>query len=232
MIDVWRAAALHIDFLAPDIYLENFRDICREYTQSGNPLMIPEAQSDERAASYVFYAVAEHDAICFSPFGIDSIVEPHPLTASYKLLSEMIPVITKYHGTGRMIGFADDPSYSPGFNVSMGGPIRGFEHKLGSCRLRVRFNKPLEKGEVPAAGLVIATSDDEYIVAGTGFTLSFAPKPGKESNVEILTLDEGRFERGKWIPSRRLNGDESQAGRIVYMSDELGVRIVKVYNYT
>jgi hypothetical protein len=231
MIDVWRAAAPNIDFLAPDIYVENFREVCCEYTQSGNPLMIPEARSDEKAAANVFYAIGQHDAMCFAPFGIDSIVEPHPLTASYRLLSGMTSVITKYHGTGLMIGFVDDSSYGPSFNLSTGGVMRGFEHILGSYRLQVRFNKPLEAGKVPAAGLIIATEDDEYIVAGAGFTLSFAPKPGEESIVEILTLDEGRFENGKWVPIRRLNGDESQAGRIVYMGDELGVCKAKVYSY-
>jgi len=231
MMDVWRVAAPNIDFLAPDIYLEDFRGVCCEYVHSGNPLMIPEARRDEQAAANVFYAVAQYDAMCFAPFGIDSIVEPHPLTASYRLLSEMMPVITKYHGTGRMIGFADGSSYSPGFNISMGGVMRGFEQKLGSYRLQVLFNKPLEKGKVPTAGLIIATEDDEYIIAGAGFTLSFAPKPVEDSNVEILTLDEGRFENGKWIPCRRLNGDESQAGRIVYMGNELGVYMAKVYSY-
>jgi hypothetical protein len=231
MMDVWRAGATNIDFLAPDIYLEDFRGVCCEYTRSGNPLMIPEARGDEQAAANVFYAVAMHDALCFSPFAVDSIVEPHPLTASYRLLSELLPVITEHHGTGRMIGFADDPSYGPRYNVFTGGMTRGFDSELGGYWLRVRFNRPIETGKAPAAGLIIASEDDEYIVAGAGFTLSFAPKPGEEANVEILTLDEGKFEKGRWIPSRRLNGDESQGGKLVYMGDELGVRRAKVYSY-
>jgi hypothetical protein len=108
---------------------------------------------------------------------------------------------------------------------------RGFDRELGSYLLRVRFNRPIETGKVPAAGLIIALEGDEYIVAGAGFTLSFAPKHGEEANVEILTLDEGRFEKGRWIPSCRLNGDESQGGKLVYMGDELGVRRAKVYSY-
>ena len=57
-------------------------------------------------------------------------------------------------------------------------------------------------------------------------------KPGEEVNIEILTLDEGRFEKGRWIPSRRLNGDESQGGKLVYMGDELCVRKTKIYSYS
>ncbi len=231
VMDVWRVAAPNIDFLAPDIYLEDFRGVCCEFTHLGNPLMVPEARGDEQAAGNVFYAVAQHDAMCFAPFAIDSIAEPHPLTASYRLLSGMMPVITKYHGTGRMIGFTDDSLKSPGFSAYTSRDVRGFDCKLGGYQLHVRFIRLFEKGKVPASGLIIAAKDDEYIVAGAGFTLSFAPKPGEEVNVEILTLDEGRFENGKWIPSRRLNGDESQGGKLVYMGDELGACKAKVYSY-
>ncbi len=231
MMDVWRAAAPNIDFLAPDIYLEDFRGVCCEFTHLGNPLMIPEARPDEQAAGNVFYAVGQHDAMCFAPFAIDSIVEPHPLTESYRLLSGMMPVITKYHGIGRMIGFTDDSLFGQGFSAYTGRDMRGFDCELGGYQLQVVFNKPFEKGKVPASGLIIATNDDEYIVAGTGFTLSFAPKSGEEGTIEILTLDEGKYENGKWVTSRRLNGDESQAGRIVHMGDELGVRKAKVYSY-
>jgi hypothetical protein len=230
MMDVWHAAAPHIDFLAPDIYLDDFQRVCREYMHGGNPLMIPEAVRDEWAAANMFFAVGQHDAMCFSPFGIDSIVEPHPLTKSYRLLSEMMPVITKFQGTGRMMGFADDAAYGPGFSISL-GPFRGFERELGGYRLQVRLSKLLEKGKVPAAGLVIATADDEYIVAGAGFTLTFAPKQGGLPHVEILAVDEGRFEDGKWVQGRRLNGDESNNCRFVYLGDEPATRKVNVHSY-
>jgi hypothetical protein len=230
MMDVWKAAAPSIDFLTPDIYVEDFRGVCREYVHGGNPLMIPEARPDEQAAGNVFYAVGSHDAMCYAPFAIDSVAEPHPLTVSYKLLSALMPVITDYHGTGRMIGFADDPSYGLRWNVFTSGLMRGFDRELGGYRLSVRFNRPYEAGKAPAAGLIIAAEDDEYIVAGAGFNLSFAPKSG-EANVEILTLDEGNYEDGKWVPMRRLNGDESQGGKLVQMGDGMGVRKAKIYSY-
>ena len=43
VIDIWRAAAPAVDFIAPDIYIvDEFRYVCEQYTQSGNPLFIPE----------------------------------------------------------------------------------------------------------------------------------------------------------------------------------------------
>jgi beta-galactosidase GanA len=42
VIDLWRAAAPSIDFIAPDIYTDEFIWVCNEYTRGGNPLFIPE----------------------------------------------------------------------------------------------------------------------------------------------------------------------------------------------
>ncbi len=41
MMDIWRAAAPHLDLIAPDIYLSDFKAICRSYTRSGNPCSGP-----------------------------------------------------------------------------------------------------------------------------------------------------------------------------------------------
>ncbi len=71
VIDIWRAAAPSIDFIAPDIYTDEFSWVCKEYTRSGNPLFIPETQRGDIAAMRAFYAFGEFDAGCFAPFGID-----------------------------------------------------------------------------------------------------------------------------------------------------------------
>ena len=47
VIDILRAAAPSIDFIAPDIYfVEEFDWVCEEFTRSGNPLFIPETKVD------------------------------------------------------------------------------------------------------------------------------------------------------------------------------------------
>ena len=44
VLDVYHAAAPSLDFLAPDIYVEDFKGTCALYTRAGNPLFIPEAR--------------------------------------------------------------------------------------------------------------------------------------------------------------------------------------------
>ncbi|MEM2740086.1 MAG: DUF5597 domain-containing protein, partial [Candidatus Bathyarchaeia archaeon] len=226
MLEVWRAAVSHIDIIAPDIYREDFCSVCSEYARLDNPLFIPETVRDERSASYVFHALGRYNAIGFSPFGIDDVTEPekHPLADSYRILSGMMPLIARYQGTGRMMGFVDDGSYGYTHTVSMWRVrvrVRGFVCRLGGYQLQVSFAKELAErarmiwpgfpyeGKTPAAGLMIAVDDDTYVAVGVNFLLRFLPLDGFSSNVEILWVDEGVFRDGEWIRGRRLNGDET-----------------------
>jgi hypothetical protein len=47
-----------------------------------------------------------------------------------------------------------------------------------------------------------------------------------------LSIDEGKFENGKWLPGRRMNGDQDHQGRHVRISvDEWNIQRVKLYQY-
>lgn len=214
MMDVWRCAAPHVAVLAPDIYLADFAAVCAEYARGGNPLLIPEARRSEEAAANAFYAVGQHDAICFAPFGIDGVPVEHPLGRSYELLSSMMPIIAEHQGSGRMIGILQRDKEAQ-------------ETDLGGYRLRIRFRAPRQEGKVPGGGLIIAAADDEYIVAGVGFSVEFLPRPGGPPNVDFLALDEGEYRDGQWVQGRRLNGDEYALA----LGDRPAVRRAKLYSY-
>ena len=59
LLDIWRAGAPQIDFLAPDIYFTGFSEWCSKFDRSGNPLFIPEV-GNEQSASNALYAFAQH----------------------------------------------------------------------------------------------------------------------------------------------------------------------------
>ncbi|RPI01006.1 MAG: hypothetical protein EHM72_07650, partial [Calditrichaeota bacterium] len=69
--DIWKLTAPHLDFFAPDIYLPNFKQICADYTRNDNPLLIPEAHRNDHSIAPAMYALTQHNAMGFSPFGID-----------------------------------------------------------------------------------------------------------------------------------------------------------------
>jgi len=208
MLDVWKAAAPHIDLLAPDIYAPDFRAVCAQYTRADNPLFIPEARRDARAASACFYALGQHDALCYAPFGIDGVTLPHPLSESYALLGEMLPPIVDAQGEGRMIGIfqqADNERWTV---------------ELGGYRLLISTTTPLQENEVPGGGLIIALGNDEFVAAGRNLNIEFA-RDSERPNVEFLWLENGTFKDGQWVSGRRLNGDETNHGRTVKLLREL-----------
>ncbi len=216
VLDVWKAAAPHIDILAPDIYLPDFRRVCADYARPDNPLLIPEARCDARAASAVLYAIGQYDALCYAPFGIDDLEATHPLAESYALLAEMMPLIVERQGTERMLGLFQQAERE------------AWTARLGGYYLSAETTQPLEGDAVPGGALILALDDDEYVIAGRGLRVQFSTVPAAWPNVEFLWLETGTLRAGEWVPGRRLNGDETQHGRAVRLGAELDVCRVKL----
>jgi len=75
-IDVWRAGRRESICFAADIYSPDFVGFCARYTQSGNPLFIPETRGDMEAKA--IYAFGRHDAIGLSLMGVERSPTPEP----------------------------------------------------------------------------------------------------------------------------------------------------------
>jgi beta-galactosidase GanA len=236
LMDVWRAGAPSIDYLAPDIYFPNFVEWCRKYHRAGNPLFIPETFRGSRSVAYLFYAIGQHDAIGVSPFAIDHITDPEnqPLATSYDLLRQLTPIIQAHQGRGLMAGVAPDVS----FDQSRVPPQQ--QVKLGNYTLNITFEQPAEPVDVPgldsgqslSGGLIIAEGLDEYLVAGTGLIITFAPNSPGDPLAGIESVQEGRFVDGRWVITRWLGGDETHQGRHVRIPPgQWGIQRIKLYRY-
>jgi len=196
--DIWKAGAPALDLLAPDIYLPDFKTVTRKYVRSDNPLMIPEARRGAVAARNVFWAIAQHNALCFAPFGIESIEMEHPLAESYRVLSDLRPLLTEYQGSGNMYGLLQQNG-EPGPDINLGEYIA-----------HVRFTGQDE--DQAGYGLIIKLETNEFLLAGNYFAVSFTSKAKDNSRAGLLNVREGRFQNGRWIPGRWLNGDETAGG--------------------
>ena len=79
-------------------------------------------------------------------------------------------------------------------------------------------------------GLIVQIAPDEFIVTGNGIIVTFAGAAGV--NVGIERVDEGRVANGKFVVTRRLNGDETHQGRHLRLPmGALGVQRVKLYRF-
>lgn len=231
MMDIWRAAAPRIEALAPDIYRPDFQAVCAEYAQNGNPLIIPEAQKNS-AHGNIFPAIATYNAICFGPFGIDSIENPEVLSESYSVLSDMMPLLTKYQGTGAMYGFVQEnvtrvQSPNGAWVQEITKPVQII---IGGYHITISFQTGQTGPESLGRGLIIAVSDTEYYVAAAGCTISWHPTPDDRRTPEFISVDEGSFKDGQWQHYRRLNGDEAY-GEFQHFGNKLSVRKIVLHSF-
>ena len=223
-LDVWLAGAPHLDLFCPDIYFGDFQQWCQQYTHRGNPLFIPETKRDEEGARNIFYAIGQHEAIGTSPFAVDSLEDPAdaPLSKSYALLQQIAPVILEHQGQGRMAGFVLDEDHS------------SVIHELGDYELEISLDQVFIYKAKNGYGLVIAVSPDTFVGAGYGFRVIFRPKASGSSRIGLATVDEGEYRAGQWLPSRRLNGDETAGGlawRFPNIGASTGISRCTVYRY-
>jgi hypothetical protein len=221
MLDVWKAAGSALDIFSPDLYSPQFAAWSSRYHRDGNPLFIPETVSGAAGAANVFYAVGEHNAICFSPFAIDTPRgESADLSKSYNVIAKIAPILLERQQTaGATHGFVLDRNH-PSVDFTMNG-------YTVHITLDELFGQIAESG----FGLIIATGPDEFLGAGKGFRVSFMPRTAGVK-VGIATVDEGTFEKGKWIPGQRLNGDENDQGKgWRFNSSEISMEKATLYHF-
>lgn len=202
VLDLWRAGAPNIDLLCPDIHLPDCAGISAMYTRNNNTLFVPESSAGEHGAGNAFFVFGKPKAIGYSPFGIERIIannEKDPLIMAYKLLADLAPVILEAQSKGTITSV-----------LLKNEGIQSEEFVLGDYKLLVELIKNRRSTLVPEQGygIIINSSPDEYIIYGNNIQISFSPNTPGPAIAAIAQLDEVKYEKGKWIPRRRLNGDD------------------------
>ena len=228
LMDIWKAGAPAIDILSPDIYFPDLQHWADLYTRISNPLFIPETSAAGGGDAKVFYVIGHYNAMGFSPFSIESSREPEkdPIGKAYNVLSQLSPLISKYQGKGAIEGVLLD-NVTDSVDLHMGGYILTAKHAYTFGRV------PRAKNTAwPQTGAVIInTGPGEFFVGGTGTIITFKPEaPGQIAGIGYD--DEGKFVNGKWMPGRRMNGDQDHQGRHLGIGmNEYQIQHIKLYNY-
>lgn len=241
--NIWKKTAPSLFTLAPDIYVPYVADVLDEYGYEGNPLFVPEVRKDAVTASYCLYAFAKHNAICYSPFGVEDLglppeaidrppmevmialnIDPSAfeiegsrdyLKRTYGLIEQMKPIYLKYRGTKHL------KSYVKKSETDYGALLSFDEFDLSVAYAPRGTAKPL------AAGMVYELAPDKFLVVGMMSTLTFRVKPGINRKVGYLKLEEGEIVNGEWKPGRILNGDEQMSIKLGDMPQCLYVELFK-----
>jgi beta-galactosidase GanA len=219
VVDVWKAAGSSIDIYAPDLYDVRFAVWSQRYHRNGNPLYMPEAHGGADGAANAFIALAEESGLGFSPFGIDNEMDAKgPLADTYRLLDTLTPQILQHQQAGDIHGFVVDKNHpSADFNVN------GYTLHVTVDQI---FGHQAESG----FGMIVPIGPDEFLGAGKGFRVAITARNGQRAG--IASVDEGIFQDGKWVPGRRLNGDENDQGQgWRFSSRQLSIEKVKLYRF-
>lgn len=227
VMDIWKAAAPAIDILAPDFYTPDFKHWCDLYTQSSNPLFIPEIRFEAGIDAKAFFAFGNYNCLSFSPFSIESTEHPEkePIGKAYDILSQVSHLLVKYQPSGNVKGFLTEKDSAQ--NIAMGNYLItvNHEYKLGWSAGARNDTWPL------TGGLIISVAPDEFYVAGTGIVVTFASEVANKK-AGFISVDEGMFKNDKWTPGRRLNGDQDHQGRHIRIPvNEYSIQRVKMYEY-
>jgi beta-galactosidase GanA len=221
VMDIWRAAGSALDFYAPDLYASNFVEWCERYHRDGNPLFMPETRGGAPGAANVFYAVGEEAGFGFSPFAIEDDMDPkQDLAASYRAIQAVAPELLEHQAAGDVHGFILDRQHPEAVFV------------MGGYTLHVALDSIFGSHTESGYGLVMVSGSDEFLGVGKGFRVIFSASDQSKGKAGIGSIDEGTFEEGKWIPGRRLNGDENdQGGYWRFDPRKVNIEKVKLYHY-
>jgi hypothetical protein len=226
VMDLWRAGAPRIDVLSPDLY-NDVAFFAPLYTRNGNPLFIPETQAGAEGAARALYVFGRYDAIGMSPFAIDNAAGKDPeLTAGYGLVAQLATLILQHQGNGTMSAVLMGPK-DPPQKVQVGSHI--VEATYQGPRVAPGAQGP-QPALPSAAAIFIAAGPDEYFVAGSGVSIKFSPNtPGPEFD-GLATVEDGNFVDGRWVPGRRLAGDDTGQGANISLRSR-GIQRVTLYRY-
>jgi beta-galactosidase GanA len=241
IIPIWKVAAPAIDMICPDNYAEdafNYQRVLDIYQRKDNALHIPETGGSPR----LFFFALGHQAIGFSPFGVDftrikevpdaarpkdELLRPwartgtrefvSPFAQIYSMISPMSREIARWNFEGKLQATAEEPG-----KVSQTLSFGEWDANV-SYGIWVRYGKPTGNPQPMGGALVVQLSQNQFLVSGFYCRVDF--KPAKEDlHRNFISVEEGYYENGVFKFKRLLNGDQTDGG-LDFSSEGLVMRV-------
>jgi len=233
VIDIYKAAAPHIDVVAPDIYLPESSKVAatlEQFKRRDNALFVPEMGNAQPYARYV-YQILGRGAIGVAPFGVDYAdysnyplgsklkdkVMAEPFGKIYEAFRPMAQQWARWALEGRTDGLAETEARTPQSLTFKGWNIKASfrEWQFGGQPDAAHITDAPAGTESPSGGVAVAQiGDNEFILFGQHVRIYLegtganAGKPYMYARVE-----EGHFDaQGKWVMERNWNGDQTDHG--------------------
>jgi beta-galactosidase GanA len=231
MLDVWKAAAPHIDLVGPDIYepgYATYRAHIARYERADNALFVPETGNAPAYARY-FFEVLGRGAIGFAPFGIDYTgYANYPLGArevdaalvdrfggNYKALAPSLRAWARIAATSPTWGFSEPDDRAP--QAADIGRWRVALHygkwQFGGSDWAQAPAKPADE-QGPTGGAMLAQlGPDEFLLYARDVRVEFSAATDLGARAMMIErVEEGHYAGDRWVMERVWNGDATDWG--------------------
>jgi beta-galactosidase GanA len=223
VIPIWKAAAPAIDLLAPDIYMPDYARYTKVldlYRRADNPMFIPETGNSPAYARYLFAALG-HQAIGFSPFGMDTTGYVNvpigatridddalaPFALNYRIFGPMDRVIARLSFEGKLQAVSEDPA------------VHTQTLDFGKWKAVISYGLPqFGNGKVPSGNtppdggaMVAELGPDEFLVTAVHARVDFE-LADKSKQRQFVKVEEGEYQGNDWRFTRIWNGDQTDYG--------------------
>ena len=149
----WKKITKNICAFAPDIYVPNFSEVCEQYLDFQDNLLVPETRQDLNTIANLLYGISKYNINCFSPFAIEDFLKEEQdtsrdlltalaidasafdytgtgpiLSNTYKKLISMSDMLVNYRGTDKIYPFYKQRESD-----------RGIVFKLENCEVKISY---------------------------------------------------------------------------------------------
>jgi beta-galactosidase GanA len=234
VIGIYKAAAPHVDIVAPDLYNPASAQIdatLAKFQRPDNALWVPE-MSHAPGYGRIVYDVLGRGSLGISPFGIDytsftnfplgakatggpAIVAP--FAASYAVFGSMDRLWATWAFEGRTRGVAEGDDRQPQA-IALGAWTATVSFQEWQFGEKSWPNHPAEAPpgtEQPSGGVAVAQiGPDEFVITGQHARVRIAPSQDLPGHGAMFArVEEGHFDAaGKWVMERNWNGDQTDWG--------------------
>jgi hypothetical protein len=139
---------------------------------------------------------------------------------AYQILSETMPELTAWQAAGKVGAILvtdkdqQDSLSLGGYKISLVQPARRGPAPPPAAAAGPAASGPPRNPAIDTRpfAIVVNTAPNEFLLIGANGAPKFSADSPGPTQVAIASKEEGRYEQGKWIRGRRLNGDQITAG--------------------
>ncbi len=226
VMDIFRVTTPSAAACVPDIYQENFKAWVTAFDQKDNPVLIPEARSDARAAQQCWYAFFQHDGLLFSPYMLvpnesdQNAVALHltysNLKMSYSVITEMDDLILSKQGLRPRELVCFELDKTDGADASFAAEFQGCTVKAQATRGfgKLTGGTEDEPKETPGFAALMKMGENDFLVIGKTMRVSF-----QRNGYRLRSWEKGRFRNHQWVAEQALDVPQDGAGVTVSLTE-------------